>query len=131
MTVTPELRPTSDLLAELRDRAKLKPRMRLHVNGGGAMYTVMSVSHAGLDGDVAVIPDPDVPTGQAWVEEIPTDRWRQMLGWVGTDQRVHVTDAKLGRITGTLVSLDDREAVVDLGDDDQRYVYWASIEEAQ
>lgn len=130
MTTTPELRPTLGLLAELRDRVRFRPKLRLHVNDNGAMYTVMSVSHAKLDDDVVVIPDPDVPTGQGWIEEIPTDRWRQMLGWVGTDRRVHVTDAKLGRITGVLVSLDDREAVVDLGGDDQRYVYWASIEEA-
>ncbi len=132
MTTTPDLRPTSDLLAELRDQARFKPKLRLHVNPDSAMWIMVSVQNTGLSDEVAVIPDPAVePAGRGWIEEIPPDRWRQMLGWVGTGQRVHVTDAQLGRITGTLVSLDDREAVVDLGDDDQRYVYWASIEEAE
>ncbi len=131
MVDTRELRSTSDLLDELRDRARLRPRWRLHVNPDSAMWIVMSVANTGLDGDVAVVPDPAVgPAGEGWVEEIPSDRWRTMLGWVGTGQRVHVDTAELGRITGTLVKLDDQEAVVDLGDDDWRYPYWINIEEA-
>ncbi len=127
---TPDLRSTSDLLDELRDRAQFRPKLRLHVNPDSAMWISMSVQNTGLSGDVVVVPDPTVqPAGKGWVEEIDAQRWRRMLGWVGTGQRVHVADAELGRITGVLVSLDDREAVVDLGGDDRRYVYWASIED--
>jgi len=127
-----ELRSTSDLLDELRDRAKLRPRLRLHVNPNSAMWIAMSVANTGLDGDVAVVPNPAIePAGMGWVEEIPTDWWQTMLGWVGTDQRVHLDTAELGRLTGTLVKLNDREAVVDLGGNDWRYPYWINIELAE
>ncbi len=130
--MTPELHPTSDLLDECRERTRMRPKLRLHVNPDSAMWITMSVANTGLDGDVQVVPDLAVePAGRGWLEEIDPQRWRQMLGWVGTNRRVHVTDARRGRITGTLVSLDDREAVVDLGGDDHRYVYWISIEEAE
>lgn len=125
-----DLRSTSDLLAELRDRALNRPKLRLHVNPESAVWIMMSVQRTDLSGDVVVVPDPAIqPAGQGWVEEIDSRRWRQMRGWVGTDQRVHVDNADLGRITGTLVSLDSREAVVDLGNDDVRYVYWTGITE--
>jgi hypothetical protein len=131
MTTTPALRSTSDLLDELRDRALNRPKLRLHVNPDSAMWIQISVQNTGLSGDVMVVPDPAVePAGKGWVEEIDPRRWQQMLGWAGTGQRVDVDNADLGRITGTLVSLDSREAVVDLGDDDRRHVYWTSIEES-
>lgn len=117
--------------SELLDRLKLMvadtPRLRLHVSPGSAMWIAVGVRNLGLDGHVQVVPDPDCPDpGLGWIEELSAQQWREIRAMVG--QTVTVTDARLGALTGTLLTLDHREARVDLGEGDVRYLHWISIE---
>jgi hypothetical protein len=127
MTVIQE--SNSDLLDRLRDAVADKPRLRLHVNPDSAMWISISVQSTGLSEHVLVVPDPACPeVGKGWIEELSTVQWREMRALVG--QRVTVTDARLGTLSGTLLALDHREARLDLGDGDVRYLFWITVEPA-
>ncbi len=118
--------PNLDLLEQLREIAHARPRDRLHVHPGSAMWLSMSISHHGLGQHVQIVPDPAcTEPGRGFIEWVSHDRWDYLRSLVGT--RVRVSDARLGELTGVLLTLDHREARVDVGDGDVRYLHWISI----
>ena len=124
------LRRTYELLDELKERIKDRPKLRLHVNPESAVWIIMSIEETGLGGHVRVVPDPGiVEAGRAWLEEFSVEQWRAMHGLVGTRVRAQ-TD--IGEFVGTLIELSDSEMVIDPAGDpnDRRYVYWLTIEAA-
>jgi hypothetical protein len=125
MTTTQE--PNSDLLDRLKAAVADKPPFRLHVNPDSAMWISISVRNTGLGDHVQVVPDPACPEqGKGWIEELSTEQWGQMQALIG--ELVTVTDARLGVLTGKLLTLDHREARLDLGDGDVRYLFWITVE---
>ncbi len=131
-------RPTSKVLTELRNLVDSdRGRHRLHINPGESMWACVSVRNTGLDPYVQVVPDPGVPSGHGWYETVSPRRWREYQVLVGG--RVAVTFAEwapvgaerydVGCHVGTLVSLTDREAVVDSGGD-RFYLPWITLEAA-
>jgi hypothetical protein len=129
VTAPAQHRPNSDLLDELRSAAASRPRWRLHVHPDSAMWISISVQGTGLGEHVRVVPDPSCPElGKGWIETLTTEQWAGLLALVG--QQVIVTTSGLGVLSGELLALNDREARVDLGDADIRYLPWITVEPA-
>jgi hypothetical protein len=125
MTVTQE--PTFELLDRLKAAVTDKPRLRLHVHPEAAVWISISVRNTGLSEQVQVVPDPACPEqGKGWIEELSVEQWRQMRALVGGP--AIVSDARLGALAGTLLSLNHREAQLDLGGGDVRYLHWITVE---
>ncbi len=120
-------RSNNEVLDELADLVnRERPRYRLHVHPDDAMWICISTNHAALSPHVRVVPDPQAPSGQGWYETLDSGRWAELQALVG--RRVVVETARVGRMTGVIVSLDDNEAVLDVADDDRRYLPWITIE---
>ncbi len=120
-----------EALAELRDEVYWsRPRWRLHISTGinSLVHLSSVIHHDKLDPHVVLVPDPDVPVGRARYETITPGRWLELQNLVGT--RVVLRTHELGELTGVLVDLGDKDAVIDLAPDDRRYVIWLSVEPA-
>jgi hypothetical protein len=101
----------------------------LHVHPDAAVWTSIGVGNLGLSEHVQVVVDPDSPqVGLGRIEELTRQQWRQLRALVGS--RVTVTDARLGALTGRLLSLTHGEAQLDLGEGDIRYLMWITVEAA-
>lgn len=127
MTTPTQLRPTLDLLSDLRAAVDDRPRWRLHVHPDSAMWITIGVQNAGMAAYVRVVGDPAcAEIGKGWIETLTVDQWRKLRALVG--QQVTVSTAPLGTLSGTLLALDDKEARLDLGDGDVRYLPWITVE---
>ncbi len=116
----------NDLLNHLQALVADTPRYRFHVNPDSAMWIAIGVQNTGLSPHVQVVEDPQcTDAGKGWIETLTVDQWRWLLALVGS--RVTVRTARLGALTGELLTLSDSEARIDLGENDVRYVPWISI----
>lgn len=129
LTALPQHQSNSELLDQIRSAVDDRPRYRLHVHPDAAMWISIGAQNTGLSPHVQVVPDPACrEVGKGWIEILTVEQWRRLRGLVG--QRVTVTTANLGALTGDLLALDHSEAQLDLGGDDIRYLTWITVEPA-
>lgn len=93
------------------------------------MWIAIGVQNTGMSEHVQVVGDPACPeVGKGWIQPLTAEQWRELRALVG--QQVTVSTADLGTMSGTLLALGDKEARLDLGDGDVRYLAWLTVEPA-